>query len=48
MVWPKAFNPLAVIEELKRKLSSLQDQFRASRGDNERLQRENEQLRQQR
>ena len=48
MVWPKAFNPLAVIAELKRKLSSLQDQFRASRGDNERLQRENEQLRQQR
>ena len=48
MAWPKALNPAAAIEELKRKLSSLQQQFRGSRGDNERLLRENEQLRQQR
>ena len=48
MAWPKALNPAAAIEELKRKLSSLQQQFRGSRGDNERLRRENEQLRQQR
>lgn len=48
MAWPKVFNPVALVDELKRKLSSLQEQFRGSRRDNEGLRIENEQLRQQR
>jgi transposase len=48
MAWPKSFNPVAVIEELKRKLASIQGQGRGTRRENEQLRKENEQLRQQR
>ena len=48
MAWLKALNPAGVIEELKRKLAWLQEQWRGTRSENEQLRRENEQLRQQR
>ena len=48
MAWPKSFNPVVVIEELKRKLASIQEQGRGTRRENEQLRKENEQLRQQR
>jgi predicted nuclease with TOPRIM domain len=47
MTWPKSFNPVVVIEELKRKLASIQEQGRGTRRENEQLRKENEQLRQQ-
>jgi transposase len=46
MAWPKSFHPIAVIEELKRKIAALQEQWRGTRRENEQLRRENEQLRQ--
>jgi len=45
MAWPKALNPAGVIEELKRKTAALQEQWRGTRRENERLRQENEQLR---
>jgi transposase len=48
MAWPKALNPSGVIEELKRKIGSLQEQWHGTRRENERLRKENAQLRQQR
>jgi transposase len=42
MAWPKT---LKIIESLKQKISSLQEQWGSSRRENERLRRENEQLR---
>ncbi len=48
MAWPKALNPSGVIEELKRKIGSLQEQWQGTRRENERLRKENAQLRQQR
>ena len=48
MAWPKSFNPVVVIEELKHKLASIQEQGRGTRRENEQLRKENEQLRQQR
>jgi transposase len=47
MAWPKALNPTFVIEELRRKISSLQERWRGIHAENERLRQENEQLRQQ-
>jgi transposase len=46
MAWPKALNPNAVVAELKRKIASLQEQWRGTRHENERLRQEIEQLRQ--
>jgi chromosome segregation ATPase len=48
MAWPESFNPVVVIEELKCKLASIQEQGRGTRRENEQLRKENEQLRQQR
>jgi predicted nuclease with TOPRIM domain len=48
MAWPKSFHPVAVIEELKRKLASIQEQGGGTGRENEQLRKENEQLRQQR
>src|SRR6266567_5743103 len=47
MAWPKAFNPTGVIEELRRRIASLQERWRGTHAENERLHKENEQLRQQ-
>jgi transposase len=46
MAWPKA--AAGVIEELKRKITSIQEQWRGTRRENERLRNEIERLRQQR
>ena len=43
MAWPKALNPAGVIEELKRKIGSLQEQWQGTRRENERLRNENAQ-----
>jgi transposase len=43
MAWPKV--AASVIEELKRKIASMQEQWRSSRRENERLREENEELR---
>jgi transposase len=48
MAWPKALNPSGVIEQLKRKIVSLQEQWHGTRRENERLRSEIAQLRQQR
>ena len=48
MAWLKNLNPAAVIEQLKQKIASIQQQGRDACGENERLRIENEQLRQQR
>lgn len=45
MAWPKTFHPGGLIEKLKRKIASLQQQWRSTRRENERLRKENEQLR---
>jgi len=37
MARPKAINPAGVIEELKRKIASLQEQWRGTRRENQRL-----------
>lgn len=47
MAWPKPLNAAGIIESLKRKISSLQQQWRSTRVENERLRRENEELRRQ-
>jgi transposase len=44
MAWPKV--AAGVIEELKRKIASIQEQWRSTRRENERLREENERLRQ--
>jgi FtsZ-binding cell division protein ZapB len=48
MSWSKALNPSGIIEELKRKIASLREQWHGTRRDNERLRNENAQLREQR
>jgi transposase len=45
MAWPKVLNAAGVIEELKRKIASIQEQWRGTRRENERLRKENEELR---
>src|SRR5271166_6958232 len=44
MAWPKV--AAGVIEDLKRKIASIQEQWRSTRRENERLREENERLRQ--
>lgn len=46
MAWPQALNPVAIINDLKRKIASLRRQWRDTRSENEQLRNENEQLRQ--
>jgi len=48
MAWPKALNPAGVVDELRRKIVSIQEQWRGIGHENEQLRKENEQLRQQR
>jgi hypothetical protein len=48
MAWPKALNPVRVIEELRRKIASIQEQWQGARTGNEQLREENEELRRQR
>jgi transposase len=48
MAWPKALNPAGVIEDLKRRITSIQEQWRGTSRENEQLRKENDQLRQQR
>ena len=45
MAWPKVLHAAGVIEELKRKIASIQEQRRGTRRENERLRKENEELR---
>ena len=45
MAWPKILNTASIIETLKRKISSLQQKWRITRRENDRLRREVEQLR---
>jgi transposase len=45
MAWPKPLSAAGIIESLKRKISSLQQQWRSTRVENERLRKENEELR---
>ncbi len=45
MAWLKGVNPAAVIDQLKRKIVSIQQQWQDSRNDNQRLRQENTQLR---
>jgi exonuclease VII large subunit len=45
MAWPQALNPVAIIKDLKRKIASLQRQWRDTRSENEQLRNEIEQLR---
>jgi transposase len=48
MALSKAFHAFGVIDDLKRRITSLREQWRGTRCENERLRRENDQLRQQR
>ena len=48
MAWPKTFHPAGLIEKLKQKIAWLQQQWRSTRREIERLRQENEQLRQER
>ncbi len=48
MAWLKSLKPAAVVEELKGRIASLQQQWRGSRRENEQLREENEQLRERR
>ena len=48
MARPTTLNVAGIIEVLKRKISSLQQQWRSTRRENERLRKENEALRQER
>lgn len=41
MAWPKVLHAAGVIEELKRKIASMQERWRGTRRENERLQKEN-------
>lgn len=45
MAWPKTLNPSSIIEKLKHKIASLQQQWRSTRVENEQLRQEIEQLR---
>ena len=45
MAWPRTFHPAGIIEKLKQKIASLQEQWGSTRRENERLRKENEQLR---
>ena len=45
MAWPKVLNAAGIIENLKRKIASLQERWRGARREIEDLQKENEQLR---
>src|SRR5713226_6790255 len=47
MAWLKSLKPAAVVEELKGRIASLQQQWRGSRRENEQLREENEKLKQQ-
>src|SRR6266571_438366 len=44
MPWPKVLHAAGVIEELKRKIALIQEQWRGTRRENERLRKENEEL----
>jgi len=48
MAWPKTFHPAGLIEKLKQKIAWLQQQWRSTRREIERLRQENEQLREER
>ena len=48
MAWPKTFYPAGLIEKLKQKIAWLQQQWRSTRREIERLRQENEQLREER
>src|SRR6266404_289848 len=48
MRWHKALSPASVIEQLKRRIISIQQQWRGTRRENEQLKKDNEQLRQER
>src|SRR6516164_4009029 len=45
MAWPQALHPVAIINDLKRKIASLRRQWRDTRSENEQLRNEIEQLR---
>src|SRR6266705_3823363 len=45
MAWPKVLHAAGVIEELKRKIASIQEQWRVNRRENEQLRKEIEELR---
>ena len=45
MAWPQALNPVAIIQDLKRRIASLRRQWRDTRCENEQLRNEIEQLR---
>jgi phage shock protein A len=48
MAWPKSLSPVRVIEELRGKIASIQEQWRGTRTGNEQLREENEELRRRR
>jgi hypothetical protein len=48
MAWPKALSPVRVIEELRRKIASIQEQWSGARTENEQLLKEVEELRRER
>jgi len=48
MAWPKALSPVRVIEELRRKIASIQEQWQGARTENEQLRKEVDELRQER
>ena len=48
MAWPKALSPVRVIEEIRRKIASLQEQWRGASTENEQLRKEVEELRRER
>jgi len=48
MAWPKALSPVRVIEELRRKIASIQEQWRGASTENEQLRKEVEELRRER
>src|SRR5450759_3380294 len=45
MALSKAFHPFAVIQDLKRTMASIREQWRSTRRENEQLRKENEQWR---
>lgn len=47
MAWPKVLNPVAVIQDLQRRIASLRQQWRDADSENEQLRKGNEQLRHQ-
>ena len=48
MAWPKALSPVRVIEELRRKIASIQQQWQGAHTENEQLRKEVEDLRRER